>query len=44
MKTPAGRARKIEQLVAMLAKGETIVPQRLDKKPAAKRAAAKKRN
>lgn len=35
MKTPAGRARKIEELVAMLAKGETIVPQRLDKKPAA---------
>jgi uncharacterized protein YdeI (YjbR/CyaY-like superfamily) len=28
MKTPAGRARKIETLVAMLAKGETIVPQR----------------
>jgi uncharacterized protein YdeI (YjbR/CyaY-like superfamily) len=28
MKTPAGRARKIETLVAMLAKGETISPQR----------------
>ncbi|HKW40289.1 MAG TPA: YdeI/OmpD-associated family protein [Gemmatimonadales bacterium] len=28
MKTPAGRARKIAQLVAMLARGETIVPQR----------------
>jgi uncharacterized protein YdeI (YjbR/CyaY-like superfamily) len=28
MKTPAGRARKIEQLVAMLARGETIVPER----------------
>jgi uncharacterized protein YdeI (YjbR/CyaY-like superfamily) len=27
MKTPAGRARKIEQLVAMLARGETIGPQ-----------------
>jgi uncharacterized protein YdeI (YjbR/CyaY-like superfamily) len=27
MKTPAGRARKIEALVAMLARGETIVPQ-----------------
>ena len=27
MKTPAGRARKIVQLVAMLARGETIVPQ-----------------
>lgn|SRR5690606_11638989 len=28
MKTPAGRARKIEALVAMLARGETIVPER----------------
>lgn len=28
MKTPAGRARKIETLVAMLARGETIVPQK----------------
>ena len=28
MKTPAGRARKIEALVAMLARGETIIPQR----------------
>lgn len=28
MKTPAGRARKIEQLVAMLERGETIVPQK----------------
>jgi len=27
MKTPAGRARKIAALVAMLARGETIVPQ-----------------
>lgn len=27
MKTPAGRARKIEDLVTMLARGETIVPQ-----------------
>ena len=27
MKTPAGRARKIASLVAMLARGETIVPQ-----------------
>jgi uncharacterized protein YdeI (YjbR/CyaY-like superfamily) len=27
MKTPAGRARKIESLVSMLARGETIVPQ-----------------
>lgn len=28
MKTPAGRARKITALVAMLARGETIVPQK----------------
>ena len=28
MKTPAGRARKIAQLVEMLARGETIVPER----------------
>ena len=28
MKTPAGRARKIAQLVAMLERGETIVPER----------------
>lgn len=28
MKTPAGRARKIEALVRMLARGETIVPER----------------
>jgi uncharacterized protein YdeI (YjbR/CyaY-like superfamily) len=28
MKTPAGRARKIEALVAMLARGETIAPDR----------------
>ena len=28
MKTPAGRARKIATLVAMLARGETIVPER----------------
>jgi uncharacterized protein YdeI (YjbR/CyaY-like superfamily) len=44
MKTPAGRARKIETLVAMLAKGQTIVPQRLDKKPVAKRSGPKKRS
>jgi len=43
MKTPAGRAKKIETLVAMLARGETIVPQPLEKKPAAKRAKAKKK-
>ncbi|HEY9227651.1 MAG TPA: YdeI/OmpD-associated family protein, partial [Gemmatimonadaceae bacterium] len=30
MKTPAGRAKKIATLVAMLARGETIVP---EKKP-----------
>jgi uncharacterized protein YdeI (YjbR/CyaY-like superfamily) len=41
MKTPAGRARKIETLVAMLARGETVVPQRLAKKPAAKRSGRK---
>ncbi|HXG87397.1 MAG TPA: YdeI/OmpD-associated family protein [Vicinamibacterales bacterium] len=29
MKTPAGRARKIETLVAMLAGGEAIVPERI---------------
>jgi uncharacterized protein YdeI (YjbR/CyaY-like superfamily) len=29
MKTPAGRAKKIAALVAMLARGETIVPERL---------------
>ena len=28
MKTPAGRVRKIAELVTMLARGETIVPQR----------------
>jgi uncharacterized protein YdeI (YjbR/CyaY-like superfamily) len=28
MKTPAGRARKIAALVAMLARGETIVPEK----------------
>jgi uncharacterized protein YdeI (YjbR/CyaY-like superfamily) len=44
MKTPVGRARKIEALVAMLAKGETIVPQRLDQKPVAKQSRSKKRS
>lgn len=43
MKTPAGRAKKIETLVAMLARGETIVPQRPAKKVGAKRAGAKQR-
>jgi uncharacterized protein YdeI (YjbR/CyaY-like superfamily) len=42
MKTPAGRARKIETLVEMLAKGETVVPQRLEKKPAAKQPSRKR--
>lgn len=28
MKTPAGRARKIAELVAMLARGDTIIPER----------------
>jgi hypothetical protein len=28
MKTPAGRAKKIAALVAMLARGETIIPER----------------
>lgn len=34
MKTAAGRARKIEALVEMLAKGETIVPEKPRRKPA----------
>jgi uncharacterized protein YdeI (YjbR/CyaY-like superfamily) len=34
MKTPAGRAKKIAELVAMLARGATIVPQK--KAPRAK--------
>jgi uncharacterized protein YdeI (YjbR/CyaY-like superfamily) len=33
MKTPAGRARKIAALVAMLARGETIVPERRPPRP-----------
>ena len=28
MRTPAGRARKIDELVAMLERGQTIVPER----------------
>jgi uncharacterized protein YdeI (YjbR/CyaY-like superfamily) len=32
MKTATGRAKKIEALVAMLARGETIVPQKSRKK------------
>lgn len=34
MKTPDGRAKKIAQIVAMLAKGETIVPERTARKKA----------
>ena len=34
MKTPAGRARKIAALVAMLSRGETIVPERRRNSPA----------
>jgi uncharacterized protein YdeI (YjbR/CyaY-like superfamily) len=34
MKTPAGRARKIAVLVAMLARGETIIPATARRKPA----------
>ncbi|MEZ5316850.1 MAG: YdeI/OmpD-associated family protein [Vicinamibacterales bacterium] len=37
MRTPAGRARKIAALVAMLERGETIVPERPPRKPAARR-------
>ena len=44
MKTPAGRAKKIATLVAMLAKGETIVPQRLGAKPVAKKQSAGKKH
>jgi uncharacterized protein YdeI (YjbR/CyaY-like superfamily) len=32
MKTPEGRARKIRTLVAMLARGETIIPQKVSRK------------
>ncbi len=40
MKTPAGRAKKIAALVAMLARGETIIPQPAP--PTAKRQRARK--
>jgi len=40
MKTPAGRARKIASLVAMLARGETIVPERVPRPASATRARA----
>jgi uncharacterized protein YdeI (YjbR/CyaY-like superfamily) len=36
MKTPAGRERKIATLVAMLARGETIVPNPPPRRPATK--------
>ncbi|HWO11803.1 MAG TPA: YdeI/OmpD-associated family protein [Polyangiaceae bacterium] len=42
MKTPAGRARKIEELVGMLARGETVVPERAKK--AKKKAKSARRN
>lgn len=37
MKTPEGRAKKIATLVAMLARGETIIPQKAGSKMPAKR-------
>jgi uncharacterized protein YdeI (YjbR/CyaY-like superfamily) len=37
MKTPAGRARKIAELVAMLARGETIVPEKARRPPTVER-------
>jgi hypothetical protein len=43
MKTAAGRTRKIEAFVAMLAKGDTIVPRRADRTQAAAPGAAKRR-
>jgi uncharacterized protein YdeI (YjbR/CyaY-like superfamily) len=39
MKTPAGRAKKIATLVAMLARGETIYPNRPPAGPVTRRAA-----
>ena len=44
MKTVAGRGRKIAALVAMLARGETIVPQHVDKAAAKTKKANKKRS
>ena len=45
MKTPAGRARKIAQLVEMLARGETVVPEAAGgtERPGAKRPSGTKR-
>ncbi len=37
MKTPAGRAKKIADLVAMLARGETIVPEKAHRPPKVER-------
>jgi uncharacterized protein YdeI (YjbR/CyaY-like superfamily) len=37
MKTATGRARKIAELVAMLARGETIVPQKATRRPGRRR-------
>jgi uncharacterized protein YdeI (YjbR/CyaY-like superfamily) len=42
MKTPAGRAKKIAELVDMLARGETIVPNSVEAKAPAKKASKKK--
>lgn len=42
MKTPAGRAKKIETLVAMLARGETIIPQASKEKTRARKKAPAK--
>jgi uncharacterized protein YdeI (YjbR/CyaY-like superfamily) len=41
MKTPEGRARKIATLVAMLARGETIVPEPQRRSPSGSRRSAK---
>lgn len=45
MRTPAGRAKKIETLVAMLARGETIMPEKAGKAaaPPKRRAPVKKK-
>jgi uncharacterized protein YdeI (YjbR/CyaY-like superfamily) len=42
MRTPAGRARKIVELVTMLERGETIVPQKPGARPPARRGARRK--
>jgi len=43
MKTPAGRAKKIAELTAMLARGETIVPQTRAKRAPVARSKARKK-